>query len=262
MSLVSGFDPLYSLSGLVVGTIVGMTGVGGGSLMTPLLVLLFGVHPATAVGTDLLYAGLTKAVGTASHGRKGQVDWAVVGSLALGSVPASLLTLWLLHRVGLDAKATSAIISYGLGLALLLTAATILLRQRLRAAFEGRPEPSASLRRIGGIGLGALLGVLVSITSVGAGALGVTVLALLYPRLDTPKLVGSDIAHAVPLTLIAGLGYWTLGSIDWLLLGSLLLGSIPGILIGSHLAGRVPERALRLLLAAVLTLVGGRLLAA
>ena len=258
MSLI---DPIFSVSGFVVGVMVGFTGVGGGSLMTPLLVLAFGIHPATAVGTDLLYAGLTKITGTAVHGFNGAIDWKVVRRLALGSVPAASLTLLGLAHFGIDAQGAGATISTILGLALLLTAGALFLRKwllaRLAGFFGSRTETEISaLTTL----LGALLGVLVSISSVGAGAIGVTALALLHPKMPTVRIVGSDIAHAVPLTLIAGAGHWWIGSVDFPLLASLLVGSIPGIMIGSHFANRVSDRVLRPLLAGTLALIGARLM--
>ena len=251
---------LYSLSGLGVGFLVGMTGVGGGSLMTPLLVLLFGIHPATAVGTDLLYASLTKAGGTLVHGLRGTVDWRVTGRLAAGSVPATVLTLWWLYRHGTHDAVASGLIQLVLGIALLLTAVSLIFRPYI-VAFAARHalEPGARSVAVLTIITGAVLGVLVSLTSVGAGAIGVTVLLLLYPRLPTSRVVGSDVAHAVPLTLIAGAGHWLLGSIDWWLLVSLLIGSLPGITLGSYLSARAPDTLLRRLLAATLALVGYRL---
>ena len=253
-------NPLYTLSGLLVGGLVGFTGVGGGSLMTPLLVLLFGIHPATAVGTDLLYAGLTKICGSAVHSHNNAVDWRVVRRLASGSVPAAALALWTLAHFGADAKGTSTAITTTLGFALMLTAVALVIRRRLLAA-AAKVLDRRSDREIAGltVTLGAVLGVLVSISSVGAGAIGVTALLMLYPRMPTVRIVGTDIAHAVPLTLIAGAGHWLLGSIDWVLLVSLLSGSLPGIAIGSHFANRVPERVLRPLMAGTLALVGGKL---
>jgi uncharacterized membrane protein YfcA len=250
----------YSISGLLVGLLVGFTGVGGGSLMTPLLVLVFGVHPSTAVGTDLLYAGITKITGSAVHSLHNTVDWKVVRRLALGSAPAALLTLLALAHFGQGSKTTSQLITTTLGFALLLTAVTILFRKWLIAHY-GRALEKASERDISLLttGLGVLLGVLVTISSVGAGALGVTALLMLYPNMPTVRLVGSDIAHAVPLTLIAGAGHWYLGSVNIPMLGSLLIGSIPGIMLGSHFASRVPDRFLRSLLAGTLALVGARL---
>lgn len=251
---------LYSLSGLGVGFLVGMTGVGGGSLMTPLLVLLFGIHPTTAVGTDLLYAALTKAGGTFVHGLRGTVDWRVTGRLAIGSVPATALTLLWLYHYGAHGPAVSSLIQLVLGVALLLTAVALIFRPQIMAwAARHAFEPSERRTVFLTIVTGAVLGVLVSLTSVGAGAIGVTVLLLLYPKLPTARIVGSDVAHAVPLTLVAGLGHWFLGSIDWSLLLSLLIGSLPGIALGSYLSSHAPDRLLRPLMAATLALVGCRL---
>jgi uncharacterized protein len=253
-------DWLYSVSGLGVGFLVGLTGVGGGSLMTPLLVLLFGIHPATAVGTDLLYAAVTKAGGTLAHGLQGSVDWRVTGRLAAGSLPATIATLLALHHYGVHEKGSSSVIQLVLGIALLITSISLIFRPRL-AAFAARHagELDDSTATLLTILTGAVLGVLVSLTSVGAGAIGVTALLLLYPRLPTARIVGSDIAHAVPLTLVAGIGHWMLGSVDWAMLLSLLVGSLPGIAIGSYLSSRAPEKLLRNVLAATLVLVGGRL---
>jgi len=252
-------NPLYSLSGLLVGFLVGLTGVGGGSLMTPLLVLAFGIHPTTAVGTDLLYAAATKTIGTGVHGFKGTVQWKIVARLAAGSVPATSLTLWLVHAQ--KGSAANALITLTLGWALLVTAAAVLFRKTIVKALAWRAT-GMSGRQVAAstILLGAVLGTLVSLTSVGAGALGMTVLLILYPRTDIAKLVGSDIAHAVPLTLIAGLGHWLMGSVDVSLLASLLCGSIPGIILGSLLAARTPDGVLRPILASVLVLVGVKLL--
>ncbi|HXZ06690.1 MAG TPA: sulfite exporter TauE/SafE family protein [Paraburkholderia sp.] len=256
-------DLLYTASGLGVGFLVGLTGVGGGSLMTPLLVLLFGVHPATAVGTDLLYAAATKATGTLVHGLKGSIDWRITLRLATGSVPAATLTLILLHRYGMASPRASWLIQFVLGIALLITAVALVFRPKL-VAFAARHARSPSTFHTFWLTVltGAVLGALVSLTSVGAGAIGVTVLLLLYPTLPTTRIVGSDIAHAVPLTLLAGAGHWLLGSIDWALLLSLLVGSLPGIAIGSYLSSRAPDVLLRNILAATLTLVGAKLVMA
>ncbi len=253
-------DPLFSLSGFVVGALVGMTGVGGGSLMTPLLILLFGIHPATAVGTDLLYASATKTVGTAVHGVSRTVDWRVVGRLAMGSVPMTALTLIGLSHLGTQTEAANALITSVLAFALFGTAVVLIFRRRIIAHYALRLAaiPPSKTRAMT-IAMGAALGVLVSISSVGAGAIGVTALILLYPHLPMARIVGSDIAHAVPLTLIAGVGHWFLGLTDLALLSSLLAGSIPGIVIGSYAAPRIPDAALRYILAGTLLLVGGRL---
>ncbi len=254
-------NPLYSLAGTLVGLLVGLTGVGGGSLMTPLLVLLFGFHPATAVGTDLLYASATKTVGTMVHGRHGTVDWQVVRRLATGSLPAAVLTLAALWLFDWRGDAMTAVITSTLGVALILTAASVFFRRTIVARFTPLLV-GADEERIGHItiGLGVVLGALVSLTSVGAGALGMTALLVLYPKVPVARLVGSDIAHAVPLTLIAGIGHLAMGSVDLWLLVSLLLGSIPGIIIGSMLAARIHERLLVSVLAITLALVGIRLL--
>lgn len=257
-------DLSYSLAGFVVGAIVGLTGVGGGSLMTPLLVLLFGIHPATAVGTDLLYAAITKSGGSIVHARRGSVDWRIVGLLAAGSLPATVLTLTLVaHFAPNGLGGATNLISTVLGAALLLTAASLIFRRHLQAFalahFSATPNPhrTAALTLITGL----FLGTLVSISSVGAGALGVTALLFLYPKAPTIRIIGSDLAHAVPLTLAAGIGHWWYGSVDWTLLGALLVGSLPGIFLGSHLAARVPDRILRPTLAGMLILVGSKLIA-
>ena len=253
-------DPVYVASGFGVGVLVGMTGVGGGSLMTPLLILLFGIHPATAVGTDLLYAAATKTGGSVVHNWARSIHWRAVLRLAAGSIPASIVTLAFLAWLDLPTGALRSLINSVLSVALLLTALSLIFRKlvidKLRARME-RYDDAAIARAT--VALGVVLGVLVSISSVGAGAIGVTALLLLYPQLPMARIVGSDIAHAVPLTLVAGIGHWIMGSTDWQLLGVLLIGSLPGIIIGSYCAVRVPERALRLVLAAVLLLVAGRL---
>jgi uncharacterized membrane protein YfcA len=260
MSILSHINPLYSLSGFVVGVLVGQTGVGGGSLMTPLLVLLFGVHPLTAVGTDLLFASVTKSAGTLVHGMNKTVDWRVTGRLAAGSVPATVLTLYLVTRFDLVGKSSASLISTILGCALILTSIALVMRRRIMA-YAGHRLMGFSARKTAILTVltGATLGVLVSISSIGAGALGVTALILLYPRLPIPTIIGSDIAHAVPLTLIAGLGHWMLGSVNGSMLVSLLVGSLPGIVLGSYLSARLPDVVLRGVLAAVLALVGVKL---
>jgi uncharacterized protein len=252
---------LISLSGFLVGLLVGQTGTGGGSLMTPLLVLLFGIHPATAVGTDLLYASATKSVGTLVHGMNHTVNWRIVGRLAAGSVPATAATLLLLSRFDLNTGGAGAVISAILGVMLLFTALALVFRRPF-VAVVGPTMERLTPRQVTAhtILVGVLLGILVTISSVGAGALGVTALLLLYPRLPMASIVGSDIAHAVPLTLLAGIGHWLMGSTNWLLLAWLLAGSIPGIVIGSYLAVRIPDAVLRPILAATLAVVAGKLL--
>jgi uncharacterized membrane protein YfcA len=253
-------DPLYSLSGFLVGMLVGMTGVGGGSLMTPLLILLFGVHPSTAVGTDLLYAAATKTVGSTVHGLARSIDWRVVRRLATGSVPATMITLSLLSLLNLNGETVSSLITLVLSVALFTTAAVLIFGGPLVNAYRARvkeldPARTATITVL----VGALLGVLVSISSVGAGAIGVVALVMLYPQMPIARIVGSDIAHAVPLTLIAGIGHWMMGSVDLHIIASLLVGSLPGIVLGSFFAHRVPERALQVVLAITLFVVASRI---
>lgn len=231
--------------------------------MTPLLVLLFGIHPSVAVGTDLLYASITKAGGTLAHGLKGTVDWQVTRRLATGSLPAAAITLFLVGTFspgGIDGA--TGLIKVALGIALVLTAVAVIFRKKIQtyaaARFAGALSPTRTAQLT--VLTGAVLGVLVSISSVGAGALGVTALFFLYPTMPVLRIVGSDIAHAVPLTLVAGVGHWMLGSVDWFLLGSLLVGSLPGIWLGSHISTKVPDRLLRPILATMLVLVGAKLI--
>ena len=241
--------------------LVGLTGVGGGSLMTPVLVLAFGFHPATAVGTDLLYASATKLVGTGVHGWRGTVDWRIVRRLASGSLPATIATIALLNLANAHSAHVDRVISVVLGIALVLTGIGTLFRTRIVAWLS---------HRIGVVGdgrtgeltvlLGAALGLLVTLTSVGAGALGMTALLVLYPKLPIARLVGTDIAHAVPLTLVAGLGHLMLGTVDGSLLVSLLIGSIPGVIAGSFIASRVSDRVLTPILAVTLAVVGLKLI--
>lgn len=252
-------EVLYAVSGLLVGFIVGLTGVGGGSLMTPLLILLFGVPPVTAVGTDLLYASVTKSAGTLVHGFNKSVDWRIVGQLALGSVPAAALTLALLSVTGTETSGTAHLFAIALGAMLLLTAVSLIFRNTIARFATGRRELAPLPQAVLTTAFGAAIGVLVSVSSVGAGAIGVTVLMLLYPKLSVHRIVGSDIAHAVPLTLVAGAGHWIIGNVDWQMLVWLLAGSVPGILISSRLAPRIDERLIRWALAIVLVIVGIKL---
>ncbi len=253
-------DLAFTAAGLAVGLIVGLTGVGGGSLMTPLLIFGFGVHPHLAIGTDLLFAGFTKLGGSIALARARRIDWPVVARLSMGSVPAALLTLAVLNRLGPATQALQQVMTGTLGAALLLTAAATFYKVLAGA----RPMPVSVARSVhpsAAIGFGALLGVLVTLTSVGAGAIGVLVLLLLYPALPLPRIVAADIAHAVPLTLIAGLGHASIGSVDWSLLALLLTGSLPGIWLGSKLLHAVPERAVRSLLSVLLGYAGLKLIA-
>lgn len=260
------FDGLTALAGVLVGTIVGVTGVGGGALMTPILVLLFGVAPHTAVGTDLLYASITKMFGVAVHHNHDTVDWEVVRRLAFGSLPAAAVTLaWMtLNAAG---QVTGGVVVTALAVALLLTALAILLRNWLhRVGRHFRITYSDRFKHLQPaltVGAGAMLGVFVTLTSIGAGALGTVMLVYLYPfRMKANKLVGTDLAHAIPLALLAGLGHLTMGNVDFQLLGNLLAGSIPGVLVGSLISTRAPLNVIRYAIAIVLGTVAVRMLLA
>jgi uncharacterized membrane protein YfcA len=260
--MTAHFDTLHAIAGLLVGLLVGLTGVGGGSLMTPLLVLLFGISPQTAVGTDLLFAAATKTTGSAVHGWRETVEWRIVRRLAYGSVPAAIVTLAVLARIGkVDHSAEHVILGSLAGL-LALTALTVLFRNQLvRFAADLDPMHPPFKVVIGTAALGAVIGVAVSVSSVGAGAIGVTVLLMLYPKLPMARIVGSDIAHAVPLTLVAGIGHWVIGDVDLVLLANLLVGSVPGVTLGSLASTRASDGVLRPLLALVLAVSSWQLFA-
>ena len=254
----------YIFSGFAVGLLVGVTGVGGGSLMTPLLVFLFGFQPAIAVGTDLLFAAITKTTGVwVHHGKHGSVNWKIVGLMAVGSLPAALVTIFVIRHMASLGKETSGLITYSLGIALILTAAALLVRSYLTRNSERVVESSyantgrfKSIQAPATILTGVVLGVLVTLSSVGAGALGTIAILFLYPKMSTLKVVGTDLAHAIPLTAVAGLGHLSLGHVDFGLLGSLLVGSLPGIWIGSHIGAKIPEKILRPILASILMVIG------
>lgn len=257
----------YTLAGLFVGTMIGMTGVGGGSLMTPILIFGFAVQPAIAVGTDLLFAAITKSGGIWAYRKHGVVKWTVVKRLSLGSVPAALITLFLLNQSGVSDGQHSSLITTALGIALILTSSALLLKGTITHILHARiehPMVSALYRvrqdehykAIATIVTGAFLGVMVTMSSVGAGALGAVTLLFLYPKMKGVEIVATDIAHAVPLTAIAGLGHSAVGTVDWSLLGYLVMGSLPGIYIGSHLGVKIPDTVMRPLLAVLLLGVG------
>jgi uncharacterized protein len=254
------FDPLAVLGGLIVGVIVGITGVGGGSLMTPLLISVFKLHPTTAIGTDLWFAALTKSGGSWAHYRLGHLDGRVTALLLAGSLPATLATVAWMHASG-ERPQWSQALTLALGVALLLTAVSVAFRSFWATLGLQLERYTAGRRRtVLTVAAGALLGVLVSLSSVGAGAIGATLLLLLYPRLSPQKIVGTDIAHAVPLTLVAGIGHATLGHVEWALLGTLLIGSLPGIWIGAQLTRTLPERWVRSALCLALTAAGLKVL--
>jgi hypothetical protein len=251
----------YVASGFAVGLLVGLTGVGGGSLMTPLLTLLFGINPTVAVGTDLAFASITKSAGTLAHRVRNTVHWDVVKLLCIGALPAAVLAAVGLKYFGALDKQIGQIIRYTIAFSVLLTVVAIIFRARMQAWMNAHPERQLHGRAqaVATVVSGAAIGVLVTISSIGAGAVGATILVLLYPKLKPAEIAGTDIAYAVPLTAIAAFGHWWLGSINWELLGMLLIGSLPGITIGSLAARAVPEKFLRGLLATTLTGVAAKL---
>jgi uncharacterized membrane protein YfcA len=261
MSFLPHVDYLHAVAGLMVGILVGLTGVGGGSLMTPLLVLMFGINPQTAVGTDLLYAATTKTVGSAVHGWRETVDWRIMRRLACGSVPTAVVTLAVLAWVGPIAKHTQLAVLVILAVMLALTSLAVIFQKQLIAFAQTRRPMDSPHVIYSTAALGAVIGLAVSLSSVGAGAIGVTALLMMYPNLPIARIVGTDIAHAVPLALVAGLGHWMIGDVNLVLLFSLLCGSIPGVIIGSLLSSRAPDRWLRPALAVVLMLSSWQLFA-
>jgi uncharacterized membrane protein YfcA len=249
-------DILAVISGFGVGAIVGMTGVGGGSLMTPLLMGVFKLNPAVAIGTDLWFAAITKSGGAVAHARHGHVDWRITRLLLAGSIPAALATIALMHATGVT-KAWANALTLSLGIGLLLTALVVANKTAWQALGLRLEHWLPESRKPGlTVASGVVLGTLVTLSSIGAGALGATLILLLYPRLAAHRLVGTDIAHAVPLTLVAGIGHATLGHVDWALLAALLVGSLPGIWIGAQLTRLMPDRLVRALLCASLVTAG------
>ncbi|NHQ90842.1 sulfite exporter TauE/SafE family protein [Janthinobacterium lividum] len=252
----------YIVSGFAVGLLVGMTGVGGGSLMTPLLTLLFGVPPSVAVGTDLAFASITKSAGTLTHRLRGTIRWDIVKRLCIGALPAAILATLALKSFGTLSPEIGQIIRYSIAGSVLLTVVALIFKGRMLAWINAHPEKQLQGNKLAAATIiaGAVLGVLVTVSSIGAGAIGATLLVMLYPRMSSAEVAGTDIAYAVPLTAIAALGHWWLGSIHWELLASLLVGSLPGITLGSWIARSVPEKFLRVLLAMTLTGVAVKLI--
>ena len=253
----------HIVAGALVGLCIGLTGIGGGSLMTPLLLLL-GYPAPVAVGTDLLYAAITKAGGLWTHSRAGHVRWRLMLTLAAGSLPMAILTIWLLRTYfGGNTESIAPILTSFLGVMLIVTALVVFFRQRLQAAIASQSQDRHPLERqlpALTLAVGALLGVCVTLSSVGAGAFATAVILLLYTRLSAAQVIGTDIAHAVPLTLVAGMGYLFLGQVDLMLLVGLLIGSLPGVTLGAKLATRAPDGVLRPILGSILLLLGVRLI--
>ena len=253
----------FSIAGLVVGTAVGATGVGGGSLMTPILIIFYGINPALAVGTDLLFASISKSFGAFLHGRNGSLDWRIVRWMALGSVPATLLTLWFLHNFPKGAQ-LDGLIKLILAIAIITTATFALLQDRIMLLIRRGNGGSTHLSERRQFQLtvlsGVLIGALVTISSVGAGVIGMMLLLLIYPRHAPISLVGSDLAHAVIITAIAGIGHASLGTVDYVMLGYLLVGALPGIWLGSRIGFSLPEKPLKRLIAGLLIFIGSAML--
>lgn len=258
-------DLLFILSGFFVGFIIGMTGVGGGSLMTPILVLGFGIKPVIAVGTDLLYASITKSAGVFAHQKHGNIQWKIVFLLSMGSVPASFLSIFLIKYMKINHINYEQLITLVLGGALIFTSFFLLFMDKLNQISLNNNSGVLKLirykyRKVITISMGVLLGVIVTLSSVGAGVIGAAFLFFLYPRYKSIKIVATDIAHAIPITAIAGLGHAHIGTVDYSLLINLLIGSLPGIVLGSYLGTKLPDKLVRPLLAVVLFIIGLKLI--
>lgn len=245
---------LVSIGGFFIGFLIGMTGVGGGSLTTPMLISGFGIAPAIAVGTDLLFASITKASAAWRHHKYGNVDWPIFAYLACGSLTSTLATLAWLKFAHPDTTLLASIIRTVLIGALVVSSLAVSLVPWWlgRQGNQGEPEMHSTPRPVPTVLYGLLVGALVTLTSVGAGAIGVAILIMLYPHLAARRIVGTDIVHAIPLAFISGVGHLSMGNVNFGLLGALLIGSIPGIMLGSRLVGAIPDWLLRLLLSAVL----------
>ncbi|TCO81086.1 hypothetical protein EV699_110111 [Plasticicumulans lactativorans] len=258
-------EAIYVAVGLGVGVLVGVTGIGGGALMTPILVLGFGIPVTTAVGTDLVYACVTKISAVIGYARRHALRWDVVGLLLCGSLPGAIAMLWGLHAVGTQSIAATAAIRTGLGIAVVVSALLLFAKRHIQAIGRGERLPRLKVfvkrcRPVFTVAVGLVLGALVALTSVGAGTLGTAALIMLYPGMLVQTMVGTEIAHAVLLTAVAGYGHWSQGNVDHELLFSLLAGSIPGAYLGSHLGLRLPDRIVRPLVACCLIFLGGKLI--
>jgi len=255
-------DLHFVASGFLVGLLVGLTGVGGGSLMTPLLTAVFGISPKVAVGTDLAFAAITKGAGTLVHRLRGTVNWHVVKLMCVGSLPAAVLAIFGLHYLGKVDDTITVVIRWSIAFSVGLTVLVLLFKGQVLEWLNRHPEKWLNPRQQTVVTIvgAAILGVLVTVSSIGAGAIGATFMSFVYPRMKTAEVAGTDIAYAVPLTAIAAFGHASLGTINWVLLASLLVGSLPGITIGSFASKAVPEKLLRALLAVTLTLVATKMI--
>lgn len=267
------FGPVeFILAGVLVGFCVGVTGVGGGSLMTPILISLFRIEPHIAIGTDLLYAAISKFCGSLVHAKKMNIVWPIVIWLAVGSIPASFATHWVLENFLSQSTHYKAVLTMALGFMLTLTGVSIVFRGSIENFFnryrsQEQLDMSADLsrsnlsaqakeKRFLIIFMGIVLGVFVTLSSVGAGAFGIMALVLMFPNLPMIRIIGSDVVHAVLLTLVAGLGYMSAGNVDYALLGWLLCGSIPAIVVGTLVSSRLPEKIIRKILGLTLCVIG------
>ncbi len=267
------FGPVeFILAGFLVGFCVGVTGVGGGSLMTPILISLFRIEPHIAIGTDLIYAAISKFCGSLVHAKKMNIVWPIVIWLAVGSIPASFATHWVLDNFLSQSTHYKAVLTMVLGFMLTLTGVSIVFRSSIEKFFnryrsQEQLDMSADLsrsqfaeqakqKRFLIIFMGIVLGVFVTLSSVGAGAFGIMALVLMFPNLPMIRIIGSDVVHAVLLTLVAGLGYMSGGNVDFALLGWLLCGSIPAIIVGTLVSSRLPEKIIRKILGLTLCVIG------
>ncbi|MCL6183425.1 sulfite exporter TauE/SafE family protein [Acinetobacter baumannii] len=256
----------FILAGMLVGFCVGITGVGGGSLMTPILIGLFRIEPHIAIGTDLLYAAISKFCGSMVHAKKLNIVWPIVLWLAIGSIPASFGTAWVLEHYLSQSTHYKAVLTMVLGFMLTLTGVSIIFRTRIEKFFnkfrnkENTQTENEQLavqnKRTYIVIMGIILGVFVTLSSVGAGAFGIMALVIMFPNLPMIRIIGSDVVHAVLLTLVAGLGHMSAGNVDFVLLMWLLVGSIPAIIIGTLISSRMPERLIRKILGITLFALG------
>lgn len=257
----------YILAGVLVGFCVGVTGVGGGSLMTPILITLFKIEPHIAIGTDLLYASISKFCGSLVHAKKLNIVWPIVLWLAIGSIPASLATTWTLDHYLSQSTQYKAVLTMILGFMLTLTGVSIIFRARIEKFFSkfGKQLSDVEIeterqrlksKRFYILLMGIVLGVFVTLSSVGAGAFGIMALIVMFPNFPMIRIIGSDVVHAVLLTLVAGMGHMNSGNVDFNLLIWLLVGSIPAIVVGTLLSSRMPEKIIRKILGITLFALG------